>query len=306
MTFTEDFSTDPSANGWQVFGNASLFEWDSTNQNLRVTWDSAETNSYFHQTLGTILTPQDDFVLRFDLTFEDYAVGVTPGKPYDFPAAIGFLNLVQATQTNFSRGTGVNAIYGPQNLVEFDFFPEFDIFLPTIAQVIVSTNNAWLYNHDNLLDMPPGQLFQVAMTYNAASATLTTIVSNNAAQYGQTQTILVPTNFSFRVATFSVSSYSDQNATGSILAHGVVDNIVITTPLPPILNLTGVVTGGVWQVSFTSRSNWLYELERTTNLLSPSWMTIPPVVPGNGALLILQDTNPPPGAAFYRVRADRP
>ena len=102
-TFTEDFSTDPAANGWQIFGNTNLFQWDSTNQNLRVTWDSSLTNSYFHRPLGTILTRDDDFSLNFDLTFADYASGTTPGKPYAAPVAIGFLNLDQAAHTNFSR-----------------------------------------------------------------------------------------------------------------------------------------------------------------------------------------------------------
>ena len=42
VTLTEDFSTDPMQNGWQVFGDTNLFTWDSTNQNLAVTWDSTQ------------------------------------------------------------------------------------------------------------------------------------------------------------------------------------------------------------------------------------------------------------------------
>ena len=49
----------------------------------------------------------------------------------------------------------------------------------------------------------------MTMNYVAITRTLTTSISNNAAPYGQTQTILVPTNFDFRVSTLSVSSYSD-------------------------------------------------------------------------------------------------
>src|ERR1017187_10525384 len=37
-TIVEDFSTNPQTNGWQVFGDTNLFYWNSTNQNLEVTW----------------------------------------------------------------------------------------------------------------------------------------------------------------------------------------------------------------------------------------------------------------------------
>jgi len=302
-TFTEDFSTDPTPNGWQVFGKTNLFLWDSTNQNLRVTWDSCQTNSYFHRPLGTILTSDDDFSLGFDLTFEDYASGTTPGKPFAAPATIGFLNLDQATQTNFCRGAGINPTFGPRNLVEFNFFPAFDVFLPTIGQAIVSTNNSWLYNVDNLMEMTPGETFEMYMDYVAATRTLTTVVSNNGAQYGLTQIITVPIDFDFRVATLSVSSYSDARDLGSVLAHGTVDNLVVTTPRPPVENLSGSFVGALWQVQFASRTNWQYTLERSTDFASWNFLT---AVPGNGGTLTVVDSNPSSTNAFYRVRANRP
>ena len=304
-TFTENFSSNPAANGWQVFGNANLFQWDSTNHNLRVTWDSSQANSYFHRPLGTILTRDDDFQLSFDLTFEDYAGGVRPGKPYAFPAAIGFLNLDNASHTNFSRGAGINATYGPRNLVEFTFFPAFDVFLPTIAQIVISTNNTWLYNHDNLREMTPGEMFRVTMNYAAATQTLTTTVSNNAAQYGEAQTIVVTgSNFDFRVATLSISSYSDVRSQDSILAHGVVDNLTVVTPPSPVENLAGGFVDVNWRAQFTSRSNWNYVLERTTDLAT--WTEASTTSPGTGATLMLADKNPPADHAGYRVRANRP
>lgn len=306
-TFTENFSANPATRGWQIHGHTNLFAWDSTNQNLRVTWDSSKTNSYFHRPLGTILASDDDFSLSFDVLLEDYAIGTTPGKLSTFEIAIGFLNLDQATKTNFFRGAGINATYGPKNLIEFNFFPAFDSFLPTLGQVIVSTNNTWLYNDSNLLDMAPGETFQVNMNYIATTRTLTTIISNNAAQYGPTQNIVVPANFDFRVSAISISSYSDAIQplpAGSILAHGTVDNFVVVTPPPPVENLSGTFVGANWQVQFTSRTNWLYTLERTTNLTT--WTNASLVTSGNGAMLTLIDPNPAPDAAFYRVRANRP
>jgi len=43
--FVESFSSDPLQHGWKVIGDADLFQWDRTNQNLQVTWDSAQPNS---------------------------------------------------------------------------------------------------------------------------------------------------------------------------------------------------------------------------------------------------------------------
>jgi hypothetical protein len=302
--FTEDFSSNPAGNGWQLFGNPNLFQWDAMNQNLRVTWDSTQTNSYCHRPLGTILTPEDDFQLGFDLTFEDYVGGLLPGKPGAFEAAIGFFNLDQATRPNFFRGAGRNAL-GPLNLVEFNFFPAFDVFLPTIAQTIVTTNHKdWLYNHDNLQDLTPGQIFAVRLSYVAATRTLTTTVTNNGAQYGPTQTITVPASYDFRVATFSISSYSDAYSLDSLLAHGTVDNIALVTPPPPVGPLSGGFNGAQWEMQFASRTNWLYTLERATDLLT--WSAAAPTTPGNGTVLTLSDTNPPAENAVYRVRAQRP
>lgn len=304
VTVAQDFSSDPIAAGWGVFGETNLFSWDSTHQNLRVTWDSSQTNSYFFLPLGTIVTRDDDFQLSFDLTFDDYDSGTTPGKPYAFPAAIGFLNLNQATQTNFSRGVGINATYGAKNLVEFDFFPAFDIYSPTIAQVVVSTNNAWLYNHLNLLDMPPGDLFHIAMSYAAATHTLMTATTRNGSPYGQTQMIVVNGNYDFRVNTVSVSSYSDQHANSSLLAQGVLDNFVVTVPPPPVQNFSAGFTNKNWQAQFTSRSNWLYTLERTADF--QSWTDVCAAIPGNATNLFLSDTNAVADKAFYRVKAERP
>lgn len=306
-TFTDDFSQAPTSRGWGSYGDTNLFKWDSTNQNLRVTWNSAQTNSFFHRSLDTVLAADENFSLSFDITLEDFVIGTTPGKPGTFEIAVGLLNLEQATQTNFFRGAGVSANYGPRNLVEFNFFPAWDFFLPTIGQVIVSTNNAWLYNDDNLMDLAPNETYHVQMSYLAATRTLTTVVSNNAAQYGDPQTITVPANFDFRVNTLAVSSYSDAiqpPPPGSILAHGVLDNFRFTVPEPPVQDLVGAFVGANWQLQFISRTNWMYRWERTTNFIN--WQAAANATPGTGSNLVLVDNAPWPDGAFYRVRANRP
>ena len=119
-TITEDFATDPWQHGWQVFGNPDLFHWNPTNQNLEVTWDSTQPNSYFFQPLGTTITRHDDFRLAFDLRLQDIASGVEPGKTGPMQLGIGFLNFAGATSTNFMRGAFGNA----PNVAEFAYYTD--------------------------------------------------------------------------------------------------------------------------------------------------------------------------------------
>src|SRR5688572_27600162 len=39
ITITENFTNNPLQNGWQVFGDTNLFQWNSVNQNLAVTYE---------------------------------------------------------------------------------------------------------------------------------------------------------------------------------------------------------------------------------------------------------------------------
>src|SRR5258708_31212578 len=66
-TITENFTNNPSQNGWKIFGVTNLFQWDSTNHALDVTWDSSQSNSFFYIPLGTVLTKNDDFSFSFDM-----------------------------------------------------------------------------------------------------------------------------------------------------------------------------------------------------------------------------------------------
>src|SRR6516162_6546981 len=79
-TVSQNFAMNPLQNGWQEFGNPNLFHWNSTNQNLEITWDSRETNSFFYVSLGTSLSRNDDFTIAFDLLINDIISGIEPGK----------------------------------------------------------------------------------------------------------------------------------------------------------------------------------------------------------------------------------
>ena len=303
-TITENFSTNPLQNGWRIFGDTDRFQWDGIHHNLAVTWDSSRTNSYFYHPLGTILTRNDDFSVAFDLQLNDAEAG-----GYGFELAIGFLNLAEAMSTNFNRSTGENS----PDLVEFTYFPATACSDSTVWPVFVDTNSDFNWNEasDYAIYAPtPGDWYHIVMTYTASNQTMVTTMTN----FEQTSgvTIIDPldltnTNYpftDFRVDAISINGYQDDGWGDSIYAQGVMDNFVVTLPPPPIQNLTGAFSNGIWQARLTSRSNWLYTLQHTTNFVS--WDDVPVSLTGNGTNLFLSDTNGAANRAFYRVRADRP
>jgi hypothetical protein len=313
---TEDFSANPLQNGWQIFGNTNLFQWDSTNHDLAVTWDSSQANSYFYHPLGTVLTRDDDFSIEFDLQLNDIASGMEPGKTGPLQLGFGFLNFTNATSTNFMRGA-----YGSApNVAEFDYYPRgyyTDPFYDSPATAtpsFISGVDSYDYApadlsvYDN--ELPTNQTVHVTLIYKASNQTTVVFLTTNGVPVGQLPPLVLNSDNGFfdsddfAVDTFSVSSYSSAGDDfDSVLAHGTVGNIVVTLP-PPAQNLTGAFSNSVWRVQFTDHINWLYTLERTTNFVS--WTDASSTTNGNGTSLFLQDTNPPTEEAFYRVKAERP
>ena len=303
-TVTEDFASPPSSSGWRIFGDTSLFSWNATSQHLEVTWDSSRSNSYFYHPLDTVLGKDDEFSLAFDLWLTDIARGRSPDKPYAFQLALGFLQLATATNASSVRGSGNNST----NLVEWNYFPAFLQFAPTIAQVVVSTNGQWFYNHDNLRELTVDDLFHISLQFR--SRTLTSIITSNGVPFGTPQTIsLHAADTDFRVDAVAICSYSDAGQdplyAGSILAHGIVDNIRFTTPDPPLGPLAGQFLDGAWQIRFSGRSNWVYVLERTSDFRA--WSSVSTNAPETDGPLALPATSGDRSTPqFYRVRAERP
>jgi len=304
VTFQEDFAANPATRRWRAFGDSSLFNWNSTSQNLEVTWDSSHPNSYFAWPLNTVLSRGDDFSFVFDIQLGHIAVGTTPGKPFTFELAIGFINLAEATATNFLRGTGTDS----PDLAEFDYFPASD-FEATVSPTIISSNVQFASSFNFPLELTTNDWFHVVMSYTASNQTLMTAMTTNGMEFGPITNVILDTNFTdFRADHFAISSYSDAGQdpqfAGSILAHGVVDNVVITVPDPAVADVSGAIANGAWQIEFTARTNWLYTLERTEDFRS--WSVVLPATAGVNRRLTLVDTNAIAANAYYRVRAQRP
>lgn len=300
-TIAENFSGDPASAGWSVYGNASLFAWNATNQNLEVTWDSSQPNSYFTRAVGTNLTQASDFMLGFDVRLNDIGPGADPNKPFTFQIAIGLINLAQATNSGFIRGSG----FAAPNLVEFDYFWDSG-FGATVSPVMISGLNE--YNAGGFtfpLELTTGPTFRVTLLYTADDRTLRTTITSNGVPVGPVNDATLGANFSdFTVDHFGVSSFNDAGQDpsygGSVLAHGVVDNFVLAAPLP----VSRIAATGTAQIQFRGSTNWSYELERTTNF--QSWLPASDAVAGIDGAMTMQDTNPPAGRAFYRVQAQLP
>lgn len=306
----EDFSADPWQHGWQVLGDPALFVWDATAGNLRVTWDSRQTNSYCCRPLGTVLSQEDNFSLAFELRLTDFTPGINfPKTNSSFQIAVGLIRIADATAPEFVRGSGSQS----PNLVEFDFFPDPGgewTWGPSLTAIVCDrTGFNWSSDGFAPAGLTLDDVFRIAMTYDAASRTLSTELRRNGEPFLTVPPATLGTNFTeLRVNALAVCSYSDAGQwpgyEGSILAHGTVDNFALTLPPPPVERIACGPGGSTAQVQFTCRSNWSYALERTLDFTA--WQPASAGVVGAGGVLTLQDTNPPPASVFYRVQAQRP
>jgi hypothetical protein len=301
-TIVERFTTDPALDGWQIFGSTNLFQWDSTNQNLDVTWDSTQPNSCFYLPLGKTLTVADSFCVQFDLQLSN-AVAYGYGQEL----AIGLLRWSDATNADFSRTIAYPPNISP-NVFEFDYFPAFNYggySLPdTVSATIVDGAANYNYGSD-AQSLAPGVTCHVVLLHYANSINISALIYTN----GQIMSTFpeggnyYPTNDdgSFALDTISITSYADDGfGDEDIFAQGTVDNLAVASPLP----VDKISTSATGQIQFTSDTNWLYTLEQTTDL--QTWTPAAPAVFGNGTNLVLQATNLPAGKSFYRVRADLP
>lgn len=293
-TFTENFTSDPSADGWQIFGNPNLFQWNSTNQVLDVTWDSTQPNSFFYLPLGQTYTVADGFYLRFDLQLSD-ATNFNGGMEL----AIGLLHCADATSTNFSR-----ADYVSPNLCEFDYFPQFisegTTYPDSVDLTIIDASGLDVYFAYANLTLNAGVTYRVELIHQPGAAIIAGTLSANGQIISTFPSTFNGDNGDFQLDTLAVINYADDGYGDSILAHGTVGNLAFASPLPIGL----IQTPAAQQVRFASNTNWVYTVETSADLTN--WAAAAPGVFGNGTNLLLLDTNLPAGAAFYRVRADLP
>ncbi|HUS37193.1 MAG TPA: hypothetical protein VM680_17740 [Verrucomicrobiae bacterium] len=302
-TYTENFNSAPT--NWASW-NPGAVRWDEQAGNLAVTWDSRQTNSFFYFRLPYPMTLKDEFGVEFNLRLDHVELGINPGKNSTFPLCVGFLNLGQAQRTNYFRGSGVNSETGPRSVVEFAYFPDSG-FEPTVGPIIASTNNQIAYRHHHPVELKIGQTYRIRIQWvNHLRRLYTPIFQNGELAY----TILpldYPQQFGdFAVDAFSIHSYSDAGQSppqfaGSLLARGVIDDVVFTFYDHPIGILRSAAPG---TVEFRPDQTRTHTLERSLDLVL--WSAVPARITISPLFWQLEDTNRPSDRAFYRVRGDWP
>jgi hypothetical protein len=297
-TIAENFSSDPMQNGWQVFGNTNLFHWNATNQNLEVTWNSTNQNSYLALPLNTILSRGDAFSVSFDLTLNDVtAFG------YGQELAIGLFNWTQATNANFSR-----AAANTPNLFELDYFSDTgfgDSIDATLADTTVNDTNSqgFYFFYDNR-PLIHDVTYHVTLFHQLGAPYALSEILTNGVTYTTLPLFFAGPITDFRVDTLSISSYADDGFGDSVLAHGVVDNFVVTLPPPPVQNIIGqFASDGTWQCSFAGLLEWRYTLQHSSDVVN--WTDVTNGIRWSQFIdtVTLDDNYPPSDRAFYRIRA---
>ena len=305
-TFTESFETLPT--GWRTYGPfTSAFVWNAGTQNLGVTWDSRQPNTFVTRALPFPLRRSDAFSAELTLTLSSVRLGIDPTKPNTFPLTFGFINIAEALRENYYRGSGVNAQTGARSIVEFAYFPDAGLDA-TIGPIIASTNNRIAFAHTHPMELVPGETYRIRIAFDPAAQQLHTTVLRNGESIGPIRSVMYPASYGdFRADAFSIQSYSHAGQSppdyaGSLLADGIIDDIVVTYPDPPRVEMTGVKT----ESSFIARSisvvGWIYALQRTQDFVE--WTSIQSLS-GTGGLIELIDSTPPADKASYRIAALR-
>jgi hypothetical protein len=146
------------------------------------------------------------------------------------------------------------------------------------------------------------------MDYTAANQTLKTVMWRDGEAFGPIADVVLPTDFTdFEVDHVAICSYTDAGQdpqfSGSVLAHGEVDNLAVVSPPPPMGAISGRFLKGVWQVEFVGRPGYIYTLESSTDL--SAWSAVAPGLAGTGQPQLITDPRPVSDKMFYRLRAQR-
>ncbi|MGE3309860.1 MAG: hypothetical protein AB7O66_07815 [Limisphaerales bacterium] len=302
----EDFSTDPASRGWRVRGDANHFRWEADTGRLAVTWDSRGPNAFLYLPLPTILTRADSFRFRCSLVLDDIA---TETPDTTFQLAFGLIRQTDAFSPSSFRGAGIHPAWGPRNLVEFDYFPASSSIASSFSAVAVATNNTrWA-----TLDLFPYRLetgvrYEIEVAHEAADSRIHLRVKRDGLPFVEGWVVIAPNFGDFRLDAFSWTSYSGEHQPagygGQILAHGYVDDLELEfTPAPrAILEPSG--PGGPLRISLPSISGWVPVLERRVG--DYPWEPVRADPETGSDRWSFSDPDPPPTAAFYRVRLERP
>lgn len=287
----QKFTNDPAIDGWKIYGDTNLFQWNSSSNVLDVTWDSSRTNSFFYHPLGATYTKADSFCVVFDLKLKDVAaIGY-------FQIAAGLCNFTNSTSAGFSRANG----YSP-DLFEFDYFPDGpQSYGPSIDATLVDANSSFYFAYETNR-MENDLTFHIVLIHQAGEAAVSGVVFTNGQVFTKLPLVGAYGADDFKLDTLAICNYTttDDIYGDSLLVHGTVDDLAFASPLP----VSAIKTTSAGTIQFVATTNWLYTLQRTTDF--QTWTNVATTTSPSQANLILYDPSPLTNAANYRVNADLP
>lgn len=309
-SFSEGFQESPLGRGWEVVGDASLFQWDAAAGGLGVTWDSSRSNSFFLRRIAAPVTPSDDFAFGFDLTLSRMDVGTSPEKSGTFQIALGLINVADAMDPGFQRGVFLRS----RNLVEWTWFaaqPDGAI-AASLSPAIVPADGRlpWGYS-DSFVQLETGVRYGFGLRYTSTNRTLRIAMTADGVALPDPAPVVLPRSFTgFRVDALSIHSYSDAGQdpryAGSVHAVGIVDDVWWEGPGAAVGRVRLAGQGNARRVVTATRSGWVYWLEVSEDL--KVWGRAGAEVTGTGGDIAFEDPGTEGGREhrFYRVGARLP
>jgi len=323
---------DNSNNQFTWNSNASaVYTGDATGE-LDVHLNSALPTARLQRPLGVTLTDTNSFTLSAVFSF------TITSAPDDQLMQIAF-GLVNSSTTGGDRTGSLDDFYSDNvfSSIEFDYFPNVSAIYggPTLTPTVFGAqagpgadafaNIASIFGdasdlgrHTNgITSLPQNVTLQAVLHYDGDTKTITiTMGQVNPDGSGTCLDTELPalnlvaagyeTDFPFVVDSLAIMAYNDGFTTPddpSLVADLKFQRLSFWTPAlqPPNPVSANVLTTNV-VLTFLTMSNFSYDVQTTTDLVSCSWSTIASNIPGTGGVV----TNAQVGAAtvprrFYRV-----
>ncbi len=341
VSFTENFSTNPfTPSGNWSFGigtnDHNQFTW--TGSSLNVHLDSSLPTVRLQRPIGVTVTDTNDFLLKARFSF----TVISAPTNQSMQIAFGLVNSSQTggnrtgtdgVYTDDDTFHTLEFNYFP-NISIYSSPPTGPTLSPAVFGAHKPGNDAFgnfaAYSfseadlHDNttgIHELPQSVTLEAVLAYSGATKTFT--LTMNQVNGDNSTTLLeteVPpmslvnlpafgtydTNFPFMVDSLAIMAYHDGFTTTnnpSLVADISFQRLSFYAPgpQPPNYVSIGIISTNV-VLTFPTISNFLYDVQRKTDLASNSWSTIASNIAGTGGVV----TNIDVGAAtvpkrFYRV-----
>jgi len=301
----DDFTADPFASGsgrWRVVGDAGLFRWEPVSGALAVTWDSSRENSFCVLPLGRTVSAAEAVGFACDLTLTEAGPRPDSSRPQVLQVSIALVRQSLLPGGYSQRTAAGRAV----DLLDFSFFPLADYGPFGIAAYVAPAAFGQIragYSFGNSYNLADGQPHRVECRWDPLDRRLHTTLTG--AGPVQATHPPLPADDNFAVDALAIVVWNESpTPQDSLLARGVIDNVVITRPDLPSPWVAPLTFEGLTRtVRFRGRSGFFYQLEASGDLTH--WTALGESRAGTGEEIALSDLRKALFLQqFYRVRAE--